>query len=118
MVLRKGRFGPFWACPNYPTCKGIVKAGKADAPPAQPDEPLDEKCHVCGKNFVKRRGRYGEFICCIDYPKCKTTKQETVDATCPECGSTPMVLRKGRYGPFLSCSKYPKCKGILKQQPK
>jgi DNA topoisomerase-1 len=118
MVLRKGRFGSFWACPNYPTCKGIVKAGKADAPPAQPDEPLDEKCPACGKNFVKRRGRYGEFICCADYPKCKTTKQETVEATCPECGAAPMVLRKGRYGPFLSCSKYPNCKGILKQQPK
>jgi DNA topoisomerase-1 len=113
MVLRKGRFGPFWACPNYPKCKGIVKADPKGIP-VPPDVPLDEKCPACGKNFVKRHGRFGEFTCCIDYPTCKTVKKETSETPCPDCGATPMVMRKGRFGPFWACPNYPKCKGIVK----
>jgi len=38
MNLRKGQWGPFWACPNYPKCKGIVKADPKGIP-VPPDEP-------------------------------------------------------------------------------
>jgi DNA topoisomerase-1 len=61
MVLRKGRFGPFWACPAYPKCKGIVKADPKGIP-VPPDVPTDEKCPVCGKTVVKLHGRYGQFV--------------------------------------------------------
>jgi DNA topoisomerase-1 len=108
MLLRRGRFGPFWACPGYPACKGIVKADPKGVP-VPPDVPTDEKCHVCGKRFVKRHGRYGEFVCCEDYPRCKTVKKDVLGIPCPKCGGD-LAQRKSRYGKvFYGCTKYPKC---------
>ncbi len=108
MNLRKGQWGPFWACPNYPACKGIVKADPKGIPvPA--DVPLDEKCPTCGKHFVKRHGRYGEFVCCVDYPTCKTVKKEILGVPCPKCGGD-LSPRKSRFGKvFYGCTNYPKC---------
>jgi DNA topoisomerase-1 len=108
MNLRKGQWGPFWACPNYPKCKGIVKADPKGIP-VPPDEPIGEKCPNCGKDFVKRHGRYGEFICCIDYPTCKTVKKEILAVPCPKCGGG-LSPRKTRFGKvFYGCTNYPKC---------
>ncbi|BDU78021.1 type I DNA topoisomerase [Mesoterricola sediminis] len=108
MTLRKGQFGPFWACPNYPGCKGIRKADPKGIP-VPPDQPLDEKCPTCGKHFVKRHGRYGEFVCCVDYPKCKTVKKEILGVPCPKCGGD-LSPRKTRFGKvFYGCTNYPKC---------
>jgi DNA topoisomerase-1 len=108
MNLRKGQWGPFWACPNYPKCKGIVKADPKGIPVA-PDEPTGELCPNCGKGFVKRQGRYGEFVCCIDYPACKTVKKEILAVPCPKCGGG-LSPRKTRFGKiFYGCTNYPKC---------
>ena len=108
MNLRKGQFGPFWACTNYPACKGIRKADPKGIP-VPPDQPLDEKCPTCGKNFVKRHGRYGEFVCCVDYPTCKTVKKEILGVPCPKCGGD-LSPRKTRFGKiFYGCTRYPKC---------
>jgi DNA topoisomerase-1 len=116
MALRKGRFGPFWACPRYPECKGIVKADPKGIP-VPPDEPTDEKCHVCGKRFVKRHGRYGEFICCEDYPKCKTVKKDILGVPCPKCGGD-LSPRKSRFGSvFYGCTRYPKCDFSSRNKP-
>ncbi len=108
MNLRKGQWGPFWACPNYPKCKGIVKADPKGIP-VPPDEPTGEKCPTCGKGFVKRHGRYGEFVCCVDYPTCKTVKKEILAVPCPKCGGG-LSPRKTRFGKvFYGCTNYPKC---------
>ena len=108
MNLRKGQWGPFWACPNYPKCKGIVKADPKGIP-VPPDEPTGEACPNCGKGFVKRQGRYGEFVCCIDYPTCKTVKKELLAVPCPKCGGG-LSPRKTRFGKiFYGCTNYPKC---------
>jgi DNA topoisomerase-1 len=116
MLLRKGRYGPFWACPKYPACKGIVKADPKGIP-VPPDVPTDEKCHVCGKRFVKRHGRYGEFICCEDYPKCKTVKKEVLGIPCPKCGGD-LAQRKSRFGKvFFGCTQYPKCDFCVWDKP-
>jgi DNA topoisomerase-1 len=109
MNLRKGQWGPFWACPNYPGCKGIRKADPKGIPvPA--DEPTGENCPTCGKGFVKRHGRYGLFVCCVDYPKCKTVKKEILAGfACPRCGGD-VAPRKTRFGKaFYGCTNYPKC---------
>ena len=105
MALRKGQWGPFWACTNYPKCKGIRKADPKGIPiPA--DVPTGEKCPTCGKNFVKRHGRYGEFICCVDYPTCKTVKKEILGIPCPKCGGD-LSARKTRFGKvFYGCTNY------------
>jgi len=108
MNLRKGQWGPFWACPQYPKCKGIVKADPKGIP-VPPDEPTGENCPNCGKGFVKRHGRYGEFVCCIDYPTCKTVKKEILPVPCPKCGGG-LSPRKSRFGKvFYGCTNYPKC---------
>lgn len=107
MNLRRGQWGPFWACPNYPGCKGIVKADPKGIPvPA--DEPTGEACPTCGKRFVKRHGRYGVFVCCEDYPGCKTVKKEVLGVPCPKCGGD-LSPRKGRFKAFFGCTNYPKC---------
>jgi len=116
MILRKGPFGPFWSCPGYPKCKGIVKADPKGIP-VPPDVPTNEKCPVCGKRFVKRHGRYGEFICCEDYPKCKTVKKEVLGIPCPKCGGD-ISPRKTRFGKiFYGCTNYPKCDFTVWDKP-
>ncbi len=69
MVVKRGRFGKFTACSNFPTCKNILKEEKA------PPEPTGEKCEKCGGDMVIRHGRFGKFIACSNYPKCKNTKK-------------------------------------------
>ena len=45
MVLKKGRFGTFFACTGYPDCKTTKPIGGEQK---KPDQPLDEKCPQCG----------------------------------------------------------------------
>ena len=48
MVLKKGRFGTFFACSEYPDCKTTKQIGGTQ----KKDVPLDEKCPQCGNNLV------------------------------------------------------------------
>ena len=66
MVVRKGKYGEFTACSNYPKCKYIKQE--------EPKE-LEETCPECGNKLVERKGRYGKFIACSNYPKCKYIKK-------------------------------------------
>jgi DNA topoisomerase-1 len=62
-LLKQGRFGKFWAHPDYPKVK--------DAQPLL----LKEKCPECGKSLVERKGKGGRFfIGCSGYPKCRYIK--------------------------------------------
>ena len=113
LVIRKGRYGEFVACSNYPECKYIQKK------PVE-IEYTGEDCPKCGKPMVFKKGRYGKFEACSGYPECKYIKNqkkndepETTDEVCPKCGS-PVVIKKGRFGTFKACSAYPKCKTIIK----
>jgi DNA topoisomerase-1 len=72
MVIKKGRFGLFWACSNYPECK-TIESLKEKAKP----EPTGEKCPECGGDLVKRKSRFGTwFVGCSNYPKCRYIKKE------------------------------------------
>lgn len=113
LVIRKGRYGEFVACSNYPECKYIQKKSVEI-------EYTGEDCPKCGKPMVFKKGRYGKFEACSGYPECKYIKNqkkndepETTDEVCPKCGS-PVVIKKGRFGTFKACSAYPKCKTIIK----
>ena len=131
LVTRTGRFGPFVACSNYPSCKYVKREPKPEP------QPTGETCPDCGGGLVQRAGRYGPFTSCSNYPKCKYIKRElkaagkgdgkdggaasagrpaakVTDVTCSACGR-PMVERVAMRGknagaPFLGCSGYPKCK--------
>ena len=71
LVIRKGRFGEFVACSNYPECK-YIKNSRKKAEPVM----TDEVCPNCGSPVVIKKGRWGEFKACSNYPKCHYIKKE------------------------------------------
>ena len=94
MQAKQSRYGKFYGCSGYPTCKTIVssgdmkkllngeeitpedksaKAGAAGAKPSVPVEPKegDIVCEKCGSVMVLKNGRFGEFYACPNYPTCK-----------------------------------------------
>jgi DNA topoisomerase-1 len=115
MVLKKGRFGQFYACTGYPDCKTTKPIGGQQK---KPDVPLEEKCPVCASNLVLKTGRYGEFIACSNYPTCKYVKQKTIGVTCPQCGQGEVVERRSKRGKtFYGCSRYPECEFVAWGKP-
>lgn len=81
LVIRKGRYGEFVACGNYPECKYIKKEEK------QVNEIMD--CPVCGEGKIVEKITKTKkiFYGCNNYPKCKTaTWDMPIKEVCPECG--------------------------------
>jgi DNA topoisomerase-1 len=112
MVMRRGLFGPFMACPDYnadPPCKTFRKLSQKQQ--QKPPEPTGEPCPMCGKPLVLRQGAYGEFVSCSGYPKCKYVKQNLIEGMkCPKCGEGDLAERRARKGNiFWGCTNYPKC---------
>ncbi len=84
LVIRKGKFGEFVACSNYPKCKYIKKEKK--------EESISEKiaeCPKCHKDIVARRTKRGKiFYGCSGYPKCDyATWYKPTGDVCPKCGN-------------------------------
>ncbi len=82
-----GRFGPFIACSNYPTCKYIKKKEARE---------IGLLCPDCGQGqVVERKGRWGRFFYgCRRYPECKfTAYHKPIAEPCPDCGR-PYLLEK------------------------
>src|SRR5277367_6407306 len=119
MVLKRGRFGMFMACPGYnedPPCKTTRKLDQKVQ--QKPPVPLDEECPKCGKQLVLRNGQYGEFVSCSGYPKCKYIKQNFIGVKCPQCGDGELIEKKARRGNlFYGCSNYPKCDFTSNNKP-
>ena len=80
LVIRKGRYGEFVACSNYPECKYVKKEEK------QIVEVCD--CPNCNGKIVEKTTRKGKtFYGCNNYPKCKTALwDKPTGEKCPECG--------------------------------
>ena len=74
-LLRKGRFGEFWAHPDYPKVKEakplqytkVALVQKFGKPPKTDD----------GRDFLLRSGKFGTFWAHPDYPKVKETRKIT-----------------------------------------
>lgn len=105
IVMKKGKFGMFYACSSYPSCDytaNIEKKGNT----------LKENCPLCGSPLVKKKGKYGTFIACSSYPKCNYIKknEKKTEIPCPNgCGGY-IIERKSKKGKkFYTCSSYPKC---------
>jgi DNA topoisomerase-1 len=117
LLLRKGRYGEFIACSNFPKCKYTKDPGSDG--PEQP-EATDQICDKCGSPMVVKNGRRGKFLACSAYPKCKNTKPliapKELSIPCPECGGK-LIERQGRRGTFYGCDNYPKCKFIANFEP-
>lgn len=112
MIVKKGRYGKFAACPNYPACKNTKPLYKKEENMDKKEPEIAPfKCEVCGSDMVLRNGRYGAFYACARYPACKFTKQKVKElgVNCPKCGS-PLVTKHGKNRTvFYSCSRYPDC---------
>ena len=80
LVVRKGKYGEFVACSNYPECKYIKKEE------ATVVEICD--CPNCDGKIIERKSRKGKlFYGCNHYPKCKTAYwDKPIGRKCPECG--------------------------------
>jgi len=83
MILeRHGKFGNFFACDQYPTCKTVFIKGEdgkfsVKEKKTSTAKETGEKCPVCKKGkIVSRNGAYGEFFSCNNYPSCKTIFEE------------------------------------------
>ena len=79
LVIRKGKYGEFVACSNYPKCKYIKKEQK---------EVNDIcKCPKCGGTIIERTTKKGKiFYGCSNYPKCKLAAWDIpTGELCPNC---------------------------------
>ena len=115
MVLKKGRFGTFYACSGYPDCKTTKQIGGVQK---KPDQQLDEVCPNCGHNLVMKYGRFGEFTACSNYPTCKFVKQKLIGVKCPECNEGEIIERRSKKGKtFYGCNRYPDCKFVAWGKP-
>ncbi|WP_457608435.1 type I DNA topoisomerase [Nitratifractor sp.] len=117
LLKRKGRYGEFIACSNFPKCR---YSRNLDGTEPEKPEPTDEICDKCGAPMVIKNSRRGKFLACSAYPKCKNAKPLTppkeLSVPCPECGGK-LIERQGRRGTFYGCANYPKCKFIANYEP-
>ncbi len=82
LVIRKGKYGEFTACSNYPECKYVKKEIKVVK------EIMD--CPICkqGKIIEKKTKKGKIFYGCNNYPKCKVATWDIpTGEICPECGN-------------------------------
>lgn len=112
LAIRKGRFGEFVACLNFPKCKysrnlkneskneAEVSASKAKA------KGIGITCPSCKEGeIVERLSKRGKFYGCSAYPKCNfISKYKPSDEKCEECGEN-LVIKELKKGIFLECLK-------------
>ncbi len=103
LVKRKGRFGEFIACSNFPKCKYTKNISKNTK--KTPVSLEGVKCPECGGDIVERASRRGKFYGCSNYPNCKfVSAYEPVNKKCPECGYL-MAKRTYRKKDIYECIK-------------
>ncbi|MCI5984462.1 MAG: type I DNA topoisomerase [Firmicutes bacterium] len=88
LVYRKGKYGKFIACSNFPKCQYIKQEESAQ------EEVCD--CPNCSGKIVKKRSKRGKiFYGCSNYPKCKTAFwDKPTGERCPKCSG--LLLEKGK----------------------
>ena len=108
MVIKRGRYGEFLACPGYPECKNVKPIV----------EELDVPCPECGKKIVVKKSKRGKkFYGCSGYPDCKFVSwYEPVKEKCPECGSYMVKKYSKKTGSYIQCANS-EC-GYKKELPK
>ena len=87
MVIRRGRYGEFYACENYPECK-FTKQKVTE---------LSVPCPKCSSKILARRGNGKSlFYSCENYPECDFSSWDMpLSEKCPEC-SSPLYYRASK----------------------
>lgn len=89
LVIRKGRYGDFTACSNYPECKYIKKEEKVQVEVC--------KCPSCSGMLIERKTKKGKvFYGCNNFPKCKVAFwDKPLEKKCPKCNSILLETKNG-----------------------
>jgi len=88
LVIKKGRYGKFIGCANYPKCKHIE--------PLEKPKDTGVECPECKQgHLIERKSRYGKlFYSCNRYPDCKyATWNPPVAEPCPKCGWPILTIK-------------------------
>ncbi len=107
LVKRKGRYGSFVGCTNYPDCNVTYSLPKNS-------RVLKTICDKCGLPLISTGKGKNLRRMCLD-PNCGKDKADVklhdpkVVGECPQCGKD-LLKRSGRFGEFIGCSGFPKCK--------
>ena len=106
MVIKKGRFGYFLACPGFPECT-FTKPIVVEMP---------GKCPKCGGKILKRTSKKGYvFYACEKGTDCGViTWDVPTKDVCPSCGKT-MFKRSGR-GPLKSFCINEECPNFVPEE--
>jgi len=98
MAIKKGKYGKFLACEEYPTCATTLPFT------------LDVHCPECKKGkFAEKKSRFGKtFYGCSNYPDCNNAMwTKPYDFACKKCGHSVMGEKfTKKNGQQLEC---PKC---------
>lgn len=98
MAIKRGRFGEFLGCTNYPTCKNIqsiVISTGIRCPECEKGELIEKKTRKGGRSF------YG----CNKYPKCKFATWDKPLKNCEKCKKGVVVQTKEGEEKCLQCQE-------------
>jgi len=88
LTVKKGRYGEFLACTNYPECKFTAPIAKSTG----------VQCPECKKGeLIERKSKRGKlFYSCNTYPECKKAVwNKPYEKPCTACGGLSLWSRKG-----------------------
>ncbi|MBP3686346.1 MAG: type I DNA topoisomerase, partial [Clostridia bacterium] len=87
VYLKRGRYGEFYACEDYPTCRFTKPVFTEAGVP----------CPKCGgKVVLKRSPKNRSFYGCENYPKCDFSSWDLpTEKKCPLCGDVLLRRKKG-----------------------
>ncbi len=91
MKVRRGRFGYFLGCIDYPTCKGISKIW----------DKTGFKCPNC--KWQTENGKW--------------TRNENESENSPKIGDIVLKKSRGRGRPFYACNRWPACTFLMSKKP-
>ena len=96
MVIKRGRYGKFLACPGYPECK--------NAKPIV--EEIDAPCPKCGGKILAKKSKKGKkFFGCASYPECDFVSwNEPLKDKCPDCNEYMVLKYSKTKGSYAQCS--------------
>ncbi|WP_412175332.1 type I DNA topoisomerase [Campylobacter sp. CNRCH_2015_0814] len=109
LAIRKGRYGEFIACLNFPKCKYSRNLKQEIQNEEKSEKKLNTigvKCPNCQEGeIVERFSKRGKFYGCSAYPKCNyISKYKPSEEKCSECGET-LIIKELKKGTFLECLK-------------
>ncbi len=114
MLIKSGKYGPYYACSNHPNCQNIKAVNEKVA------IPTDRICPKCGEMLVEREGKFGKFLACSKWPKCKYTLSfnDKTSGICPECGKPTKQMTSKKTGKiYYGCTNYPDCHFMSWDEP-